>query len=214
MPDPIDYNQAGEIFKKSMQDALSHLDKVTEDARKEHEKAIDLQIAAKEEIHRIENEAHVISQNYIDQHRKEFEERLRQETLLSVTKKLIMHGMKSAEIMTVLAIPPKMMQDAWTELKFTKLGDHVAHVAYEDQGRAGNVIFYREDVMLRFWYEFGGGLTLAFINVPKAENWTKETGLPAEDRMPILNFIGERVIRDQASGYRYRIEDDAIVIAP
>ena len=123
-----------------------------------------------------------------------------------------MHGMKSAEIIKVLDIPEKMMKDAWSELKFTKLGDHMAHVAYEDQGRSGNVIFYREDVMLRFWYEFGGGLTLAFIDAPKVENWTSVTGLPLEDRLPILNFIGERVIEDQATGYKYRIEDDAIVI--
>ena len=67
--------------------------------------------------------------------------------------------------------------------------------------------------MLRFGYEFGGGLTLAFIDVPKAENWTNVTGLPIEDRLPILNFIGELVIEDQATGYKYKIEDDAIVIA-
>ena len=212
MSDPIDYSQAGEIFQKSMQEALSHLDKVTDDARKAHEEAIDLQIAAKEEIKRIERDAHHISEVYIDKHRKEFEERLRQEVLLSLTKKLIMHGMKSTEIMSALDISPAMMTDAWFDLKFTKLGDHVAHVAYEDKGRSGNVIFYREDVMLKFWYEFGGGTTLAFIDVPKEELWTKETGLPLEDRLPILNFIGERVVRDQATGYKYEITEDAINI--
>ncbi len=66
--------------------------------------------------------------------------------------------------------------------------------------------------MLRFHYEFGGGLTLAFIEIPTEEEWTKVTGLPLEDRMPILDFIGKRVIRDQAAGYHYIVEKNIIKI--
>ena len=214
MSETNDYNEAGEVFKKSMQDALAHLDVVKEDALKAHEETINLQIAAKEEIRRIEREAHLISEAYTDKHRKEFEERIRNEILFSVTKKLIMFGMKSTQIMTLLEIPPKIIADAWFELGFAKLGDRAANVTYENQGRAGNVIFYLDGVKLKFWYEFGGGTTLAFINVPTEQDWTKETGLSLEDRLPVLNFIGERVIRDQASGYRFQIKNDSIVIAP
>ncbi|HZV71189.1 MAG TPA: hypothetical protein VFG10_16660 [Saprospiraceae bacterium] len=213
MAEQPDHNEAGAIFQKSMQDALANLDKVAEDARKAHEEAIDLQIAAKAELHRIQLEAETISRDFIDKHRKEFEDRLNNEFLLSAAKKLIMHGMKSVDIMAALDVSEKMIAEAWGDLGFSKLGtNHVANVAYEDQGRAGNVIFYREDVKLKFWYEFGGGLSLAFIDVPKEEHWTSETGLPLEDRLPILNFIGERVIRDQATGYRYEIKEDAINI--
>jgi hypothetical protein len=208
-----DYSEATNVFQKSMQAALANVDKVQEDARKAHEKAIEMQIAAKDEIHRIELEAETISRDFIDKHRKEFETRLRDDILFSIVRKLILFGMSSNDIKVQLEISDKMMVDLWTNIGFSKLGKlHIGHVGYEDQGRAGNVIFYREDIMLKFWYEFGGGLSLAFINVPKAENWKAETGLPLDDRLPILNFIGERVIRDKAEGYKYEIQDDAINI--
>jgi len=212
MPEPVDYNEAGEIFKKSMQDALAHLDKVSEDAHKAHEVAIDLQIAAKEEIKRIEREAHLISEAYIDKHRKEYEARIHKEIQFSMIKKLISNGLESVKIMKLFEIERSIIADAWFELGFDKLGNHVANVGYEEQGRSGNVVFYREDINLRFWYEFGTGLTLAFIDVPKEENWTSITGLPLEDRLPILNFIGERVVRDRAPGYRFEIKEDSIKI--
>lgn len=204
---------AGAIFQKSMQDAIANLDKVTEEARKAHEEAIDLQIAAKDEIHRIELEAENISRDFIDKHRKEFENTLRDQLHLGMIKKLIMYGMKSSDLITVLDVKREMLAEAWNDLGFDKLGElHVANVSYQEQGRAGNILFYREDVMLKFWYEFGGGLSLAFINVPKVETWTSETGLPLDDRLPILNFIGERVVRDKARGYKYEIKEDSINI--
>jgi hypothetical protein len=208
-----DYSDATNVFQKSMQAALANLDKVQEDARKAHEKAIEMQIAAKDEIHRIELEAETISRDFVDKNRKEIESRLKDDILFSVARKLILFGISSNVIREQLEISAQMMADLWFNIGFSKLGElHVAHVGYEDQGRSGNVIFYREDVMLKFWYEFGGGLSLAFINVPKAENWKAETGLPLDDRLPILNFIGERVVRDKAEGYNYEIQDDAINI--
>ena len=92
MTQSIDYNEAGEIFRKSMEDALANLDKVTEEAKLAHEKAIDEQIAAKEEFKRIQNDAHKISEAYIEQHRKKFEDRLREEILFKITKNMIMDG--------------------------------------------------------------------------------------------------------------------------
>ncbi len=208
-----DYSEATEVFQKTMQATLANLDKVQEDSRKAHEKAIEMQIAAKEEMHRIELEAETISRDFVDKHRKEIEARLRDDILFSMVRKLILFGMSSNAIMKELEVPAKMMADAWNTIGFTKLGKaHVGHVAYEEEDRAGNVIFYREDIMLKFWYEFGDGLSLAFIKVPNSGNWKAETGLPLDDRLPILNFIGERVIRDKADGYNYEIQDDSINI--
>ncbi|MBK9981696.1 MAG: hypothetical protein IPP15_04610 [Saprospiraceae bacterium] len=208
-----DYTADTNVFQKSMQAALANLDKVTEDAKKAHEKAIEMQIAAKEEIHRIELEAETISRDFVDKNRKEIEARLRDDILFSMVRKLVLFGMSSNDIMKELEVPAKMMADAWNNIGFAPLGKtHVGHVAYEEEDRAGNVIFYREDIMLKFGYEFRDGLSLAFINVPKAEKWKAETGLPLDDRLPILNFIGERVIRDKAEGYKYEIQDDAINI--
>ncbi|HUR30716.1 MAG TPA: hypothetical protein VMZ69_04745 [Saprospiraceae bacterium] len=212
MSEPADQTDATEIFRKSMVDALAHLDAVTEDARKAHEKAIDDQIAAKEEYRRIEREAHQISEAYIEKHRKEIEERIRNEELFKITKNMIRDGRSAIEIYRWLEIPEKMMVDAWTELGFEPLGDHVANVSYVDQGKTGDVIFYRDDIVLRFQREFSGGLTLATIEIPSEESWLADTGLPLEERIPILEFIGQRIIRDQAAGYKYIIKEDSIVI--
>jgi hypothetical protein len=85
-------------------------------------------------------------------------------------------------------------------------------VAYEDHGRSGFVIFYRDDLMLRFPYEFGGGQVIAIIDIPTPGDWNKSTGLSAEERMPVLEFIAQRVIRDQANGYSFIINDTSLTI--
>ena len=72
MSEQPDYTQLGEIYRKSMEEAMANIDKVNEDLKREQEKAIDLQIEAKEEFKRIQREAHQISEVYIDKHRKEY----------------------------------------------------------------------------------------------------------------------------------------------
>ena len=213
MAEHTDYTEAGEIFRKSMMDALAHLESIADEAHKAHEIAIENQVAAKEELQRIEREAHLISEKYLEANKKDIEDRIRGEVLFEIAKNMIREGCTATQIYKWLKIPQKMLADAWMELGFEPLVNHVANVGYVDQGRAGEVIFYREDVVLRFPYEFGGGNTLAIIYVPKAENWQSETGLLPDERKPILEFIAQRVIRDQAQGYRYVIADDTIEIS-
>jgi hypothetical protein len=212
MPDPNDFTEAGEIFRKSMQEALDHLDSIADDVRVLQEKVIDDQLAAKYELQRIEREAEQISKDYVDKHRKQIESEIRDKVLFEISKNMIRDGRLAKEIYTWLQIPQKMLADAWMELGFEPLNGHVANVGYEDQGRSGNVIFYREDKVLRFEYEFGGGDTLAIVYIPTEENWISNTGLPLEDRMPILEFTAQRIIRDQAQGYQYVINPDTIII--
>ena len=49
MAESPDYNQAAEVFRKTMEDALANIDVVNANLKLEQEKAIDLQIAAKDE---------------------------------------------------------------------------------------------------------------------------------------------------------------------
>jgi hypothetical protein len=213
MPELPDYTQAGEVFRKSMEQALAHIDEVNANLQKEQEKAIDLQIAAKEEFNRIQREAHQISEAYIEKHRKEYLQQIRDEVLLDVTRKLMLAGVPSDKLKLALELPPKILVEAWDYIGFDKLDDtHVAHVAYDNQGRSGTVIFYRNDLVLHFPFEFGGGETLAFITIPSAERWEAETKLPLADRQPILEFVAKRVIRDQASNCTYLIGPEEIVI--
>ena len=213
MAEQPDYTQAGEIYRKSMEEAMANIDKVNEDLRKAQEEAIDLQIAAKEEIKRIEHEAHLISEAYIDKHRKEYLEQVRNEVLLDVVRKLVLNEVPSDKLKTWLELSPKLLTDAWFYIGFEALDEkHVAHVGYDSQGRSGDVFFYRNDLTLHFPFEFGGGETLASVEIPTIENWEKETGLPQSDRMIILEFVAKRVIRDQASKCTYVIHPDRIQI--
>jgi hypothetical protein len=213
MPDTPDFNQAGEVFRKSMEEALAHIDIVNDNLKKEQEKAIDMQIAARDELSRIQKEAHQISEAYMEKHRKEYLEQLRYDVLLDVTRKLILEEVPSDKLKKALELPPKVLAAAWDYIGFDKLDDtHVAHVAYDNQGRSGTVIFYRNDLVLHFPFEFGGGETLAVVTVPSAEGWEEETNLPLTDRQPTLEFVAKRVIRDQASNCTYLIGPEEIVI--
>ena len=143
MPDQNDYTEAGETFRKSMQEALDHLDSIADEVRLAQEKAIEDQIAAQNELQRIEREAEQISKDYVDKHRKEIESGIRDQVLFEITKNMIRDGMLAKEIYTWLQIPQKMLADAWMELGFEPLNGHVANVGYEDQGRSGYLLFQR-----------------------------------------------------------------------
>jgi hypothetical protein len=213
MSETPDYTEAGELYRKSMEQALVNIDKVNEDLLRQQEKAIDEQIAARELRNQIERDAHKISEDYIDKHRKEFENRLRNEILLDVVKKLIKAEIPSLTLKQNLELTPELLTEAWMDLGFDKLGEqHIGHVGYENYGKAGFVIFYREDLTIRFPCEFGEGLTLSIIDIPTPEQWENKTGTALDDRQIILEFVARRILRDQAEGYHHRITDDAIYI--
>ena len=213
MSETPDYTEAGEVFRKSMEQALSNIDKVNEDLLRQQEKAIEEQIAAKELRNQIERDAHKISEDYIDKHRKEFEKRLMGEILLDVVKKLIKAEIPSLALKQNLELTPELLTEAWMDLGFDKLGEqHIGNVGYENYGKAGFVIFYREDLSIRFPFAFGDGLTLAIIDIPSPEQWENKTRTTLDDRNVILEFVANRVLRDQAEGYHHRITDDAIYI--
>lgn len=213
MPESPDYSEAGEVFRKSMEEALAHLDEVNANLRKEQDKAIQMQLAAKEEFNRIEREAHQISEAYMEKHRKAYMDDLRKEILLEFTKKLILAEIPSDKLRLYLEIPPKILADAWFAIGFEKLDEkHIGHVAYESQTRSGTIYFYRNDIILHFPFEFTGGDTLVSIEVPASENWEKMTGLPLADRQPILEFVAQRVVRDQAPKGASVIGPDRILI--
>jgi hypothetical protein len=74
-----------------------------------------------------------------------------------------------------------------------------ARVTYVSEGRSGMVIFSKGLKSFAMYYEFGGGDTLATIDVPSAREWEKETGFPLAARPAILEFIGRSVVREQTT---------------
>lgn len=77
---------------------------------------------------------------------------------------------------------------------------------YEQDGRCGRVHFESARSRFEMYWEFGGGQTLAVIDVPSPEEWVSRTGLPLNERAAVLQFVATRVIRDQTSTARNRYE--------
>jgi hypothetical protein len=89
-----------------------------------------------------------------------------------------------------------------------------ARVRYASDGRSGSVVFSIGLKSFEMYYEFGGGDTVAIIDVPTREEWVAKTWFALEQRQPILEFIGATVARDQVSmgRGRHEIHDDHIRI--
>ena len=209
---PPDWEDAGEIFKKSMQDALAHLDKVNEELSAEKEKAIDAQIAAQEELQRIQREAEAISEVAMEKHRKEYEARIRRDVVRDVAQKLIHAAHPSEHVKRWLEIEQDVIDHVWMYLGFTMLDGKGANVSYTSDGRSGTVYFNWDGAVISMYYEFGGGNTLATIDIPTVDKWEKETGFPLDKRDMVLEFIAKRIIRDQANNHQYKIHDSYIQI--
>jgi len=213
MAEAPDYTQVGDVFRKTMEEALANIDRVNADLRKEQEKAIDLQIAAKDEYNRIIREADKISEIRIEEQRKANLEQIRSEVWNEAIQKLIAAEIPSDMLKQIFKLPAQVIADAWYKLGFDKMDEnHVGNVSYENQGRSGYVIFYRNDMTARFYFEFGGGDTVAIISIPATDKWEAATKMPLTDRMPVLEFIANRVVRDQAPGGKYIIGETDILI--
>lgn len=89
-----------------------------------------------------------------------------------------------------------------------------ASVSYMNEGRSGKVVFSKGMRGFDMYFEFGGGDTVATLDVPSAADWTKHTGFAIDMRQPILEYIGKCVVRDQTtqSKGRFEIHDQYISI--
>ncbi len=81
-----------------------------------------------------------------------------------------------------------------------------ARVSYVNQGRAGKVVFTSGFKSFEMYFEFGGGDTVATIDIPSAAEWSARTGFPLAMRPAILDFIGKTVVREQTTYGKGRFE--------
>lgn len=211
-PDPSKINeQYAKMYETMMAEAMKQMDAVTRQAEKAHAEALDELAAAREEKKRIEHSAAAIAEAYVEKHRQKLEDEINKKTLLSVVKALLHAGRSGTEIQEWLAVPTSMLETARMHLGFRKLGAQDARVTYEQQGRGGTVVFQRETLQLRFDWEFGGGDAIALVFVPAEAHWQAQTGLPTEERLPILDFVGRQILADQG-GARYELSGDVLTI--
>lgn len=89
-----------------------------------------------------------------------------------------------------------------------------ARIGYVNNGRSGQVVFGKGGKSFAMYYEFGGGDTVAIIDIPTVGEWESRTAFSLDMRQPILEFIGATVVKDQVSMSKgwYQIDDDCIRI--
>jgi len=84
---------------------------------------------------------------------------------------------------------------------------------YLNQGRGGYVVYKDGQNDIKLFFEYGGGNCVAIIYVPTTEEWITKTNRPVVDRIPILTFVAEQAIKDQAPKCHYELSDTCIEIS-
>jgi hypothetical protein len=81
-------------------------------------------------------------------------------------------------------------------------------VSFGERGRDGYV-YYSEFVVraMSFYWEFGGGDTVAIVSYGSVEEWKKEYPWAVERRPEILDRVAKEVIRQRAPGCRAVIDE-------
>ncbi|HWR32712.1 MAG TPA: hypothetical protein VN451_04275 [Chitinophagaceae bacterium] len=83
-------------------------------------------------------------------------------------------------------------------------------IEYEGNLRAGSVIYIDRDTRISFYNEMGGGNCLAYIIVPKEEEWEAQTNTPLARRKDILEYVASAVQAQQASNCYFEIKENEI----
>ena len=147
---------------------------------------------------------------FTENHRSRLIGHIREEVQEALIKELLRYGEDSIE--GLLDVSEKYLDQIRKEEGYIKLGNGYAWMEYADEGRGGYVIFRRGKTTCNFWRDIGAGNALMVIEVHTEADWEAETGIPLAERQAVLQFIGERVIVQQAPGYLFRIDPNSIVI--
>jgi hypothetical protein len=84
------------------------------------------------------------------------------------------------------------------------------HIEYGSSGRAGTIFYAEGETRIPFYYEFGGGNCVAYIDIPTIDKWESETKTPVGRRDDIIQFTATMVQARQAPDCRIEICDTAI----
>lgn len=216
-------------MQKMLDDNAKAAAAVVASAQKVRDEVAAERAAARKALLETTQNTEALSTKYYRQHWNRIEKDLRGQINRDLADKLLYFSIPPDEVVALLGMPEAEVleiarrfgyfemdvQDFGIpepEIKWQKMNTSYARVSYEDQGRGGYVVFQLGSTICRFWYEFGGGTTLVFIDVPAEAHWEAQTKIPLAQRDQILNFIGQRAIADKAPGYGYRIEPTSIVI--
>jgi len=218
-----------EIMQKMLDDNAKAAAAVVAGAQKARDEAAAEREAARKALLETTENAAALSAKYFRQHWNRIEKDQRKHINRELAAKLLAVAEPPDEVAVLLGMPEAEVLELAQRfgymdmsvydfgipepgIKWQKMNIAYARVSYEDQGRGGYVVFQLGSAICRFWYEFGTGTTLVFIDVPAEARWEAHTKIPLAQRDQILNFIGQRAIADKAPGHRYRVEPTSIVI--
>lgn len=86
-----------------------------------------------------------------------------------------------------------------------------AQFSISQDGRGGNIIATLADGKTHsFWWEFGGGDCIAFVDVPDQNQWLRISALAHLPRTQFLENMARAVGQRQCPGAHYRITDRSI----
>jgi hypothetical protein len=212
MNQPPDYEAQAAVFQQAMQEALARVDAVQQELQRELGAAIEARERTREVCRRTERMAERRAQGALGRMRSALAAEIREETLRTVARRLLRAGHPAARVADWLELPPETVSAIRMELGIRTFQNRDASVIIDGDVRGGTLVFQQGAVQVQFPYEMAGGDALVLILAPPAAHWAARTGLPDGDRIPLLEFVAEEVLRQAAPGGSFRIETDSIVI--
>jgi hypothetical protein len=83
-------------------------------------------------------------------------------------------------------------------------------VRIDSQGRSGDVVITLPDGEVLFWWEFGGGDCIAFVQIPNSQQWKLQHPLKNYPRLEFLEALAEEVSALQCPGATHTISENFI----
>lgn len=195
------------------------IEKLLKTARTERDKAAAKRAAAEAELSKTKQNADTLTAGLTQKHHARLEKSLRKKVAGNLALDLLYLKNSVAEVAALLDLPESLVMGIAENAGIVRHEATEANTVslmwleIESMGRSGNIIFHWDKITCKFWWEFGAGNTLTFIDVPNAEKWEAVTGIPLERRDIALHFIGKKIAAGQGFGAeKYRLESNAIVI--
>ena len=195
------------------------IEKLLKTARTERDKAAAKRAAAEAELRETKQNADTLTADLTQKHHARLEKSLRKKVAGDLALDLLYLKNSVAEVAALLELPESFVMGIAENVGIVRHEATEANTVslmwleIESMGRGGNIIFHWDKITCKFWWEFGTGNTLTFIDVPNAEKWEAVTGIPLERRDIALHFVGKKVAAGQGFGAeKYRLEPNAIVI--
>jgi hypothetical protein len=82
-------------------------------------------------------------------------------------------------------------------------------VEITQDGRGGSIYYQEDDRRLTFYWEFGGGDTIALLFGPASVHWAAAAPWGVERQQEIFEFVASDVARQKVPGGRWKIDLDS-----